>query len=389
VVSVDDTVEALAAMARAWVEVLNPKVLAVTGSVGKSTTKDLIAAVCRSRYRTHCTPGNLNNILGLSLTCLKLLPKHEALVVEMGTSAPGEIEDLCRIAGPDVGIVTAVRAAHIEGFGSIENVARAKSELVAAVPPNGNVVLNADDELVARMGKGTKARVWTFGKEDEADVRIVEIDVGQDGRTRATFRVGGKVVEARLALVGSHQAYNAAAALAAGAVLGIDSDACCNAMATVVPGEHRMQFISVGGIRILDDCYNASPDSVSAALTALSCLDAPDGRRLAVIGDMAELGVLNEEAHVAVGRDFARGPFDILVAVGRNASLMAGAALQGGMPRSLVFEAQDALAAADVTEALVDRGDLVLVKGSRSVGLELVVDRLVDRFRGNNNKDDV
>ncbi|NOZ00537.1 MAG: UDP-N-acetylmuramoyl-tripeptide--D-alanyl-D-alanine ligase, partial [Deltaproteobacteria bacterium] len=376
VVAVDDTTKALTAMASAWVEVMSPAILAITGSVGKSTTKDLVAAVCATRYTVHSTPGNLNNLLGLSLTCLKLLPRHEVLVVEMGTSGEGEIAQLCRIAPPRLGVVTMVDAAHIEGFGSLDGVARAKAELVAALPPDGCLVINADDPRVAAMGKGVRARVWSYGQKGETDVRIRKAEIGVDGRTGATFEVGGQTVHARLQLVGAHQAYNAAAAIAVGAALGIDPGTCCNAMARVGPGSHRMHLVGTGAIRVIDDCYNASPRTVRAALSTLKEMVAT-GRRVAVLGDMLELGSLNDQAHIEVGRWTASMGVDVLIAVGRNASLMVKAAIKAGIKPSAAFEAPDALAAADVALAIVEAGDLVLVKGSRGVGLENVVRRLV------------
>lgn len=378
VVVVDDTTNALVAMASAWVQVMAPAIVAVTGSAGKSTTKDLIAAVCASRYTVHATPGNMNNILGLSLTCLKLLPRHEILVVEMGTSGMGEIAELCRIAPPRLGVVTMVGAAHIESLGSLDQVARAKSELVEALPPDGCVVLNADDSRVEAMGGRTGARLWTFGKRGGTDVRILETRIGEDGRTGATFEVGGKAVEARFAIVGAHQAGNAAAALAVGTALGIDPRTCCDAMATVGPGKHRMHLIHTGSIRILDDCYNAAPRTVSAALNTLHAMGAKAGRRVAVLGDMLELGDLNDEAHGAMGREAAASGVDVLIAVGTNSELVIREAVGAGMSSSAVYRAPDSLAAADVIAAIVESGDLILVKGSRGVSLEKVVGRLLE-----------
>lgn len=380
VVAVDDTVKALVAMATAWVEVMSPAVIAVTGSMGKSTTKDMMAAVCAVRFVAHATPGNLNNRLGLSLTCLKLLPRHEVLVAEMGTSGPGEIAELCRIAPPRMGIVTAVEAAHIEGFGSLDAVTRAKSELVRAVPSDGCVVLNADDPRVMSMAEGIEARVWTFGKGEGTDVRILEAGIGENGRTRATFNVGGQVVETRLSLFGAHQASNAAAALAMGTALEIDAETCCHALASVAPGRHRMHLVVAGPIRVIDDCYNAAPRTVSAALTVLADMDVGRGRRVAVLGDMLELGVLNDQAHEVAGREVVERKIDLLIAVGANAGRVARAAMEAGLPHAAVFEAPDSLAAAGVAAAIVEEGDLVLVKGSRGVALERVVNRLVREF---------
>ena len=381
VVAAPDTVRALTSVATAWAEVMAPTVVAITGSVGKSTTKDLCGAICATRYDVLATSGNLNNRLGLSLTCLKLAPRHEALVVEMGMNAPGEIAELCGIARPTVGVVTCVAAVHLERLGTLDAVARAKAELVERLPPEGKAVLNADDERVARMRGDTTAAVLTFGTAPGADVRIAKVSVGPDGRPTVTLEVRGEMLETRLALVGAHHAYNAAAALAAGLAVGVDPAAACAALETVTPGKHRMTALCAGTIRVIDDCYNASPKSVAAALDALKAMTVA-GRRVAVLGDMLELGGATEEAHVAAGRDAAAAGAECLVAVGRNSALVRRGAIDAGLALSSVFEAPDNITAASLVVNLVKPRDTVLVKGSRGVGLEHVVDALVARFGG-------
>lgn len=377
VVAVPDTEKALRDMATAWVEVMAPIVVAVTGSVGKSTTKDLCAAVARSRYQTHATAGNLNNLYGVSLTCLGLVPAHEVLVAEMGTSAPGEIATLCRIARPRIGVVTAVAPAHIEGFGSVDGVALAKAEMVEAVPPDGVAVLNGDDPRVRAMRSRTAARCLVFGRDEDCDVRLAGVEVEPDGRTWCRMVAAGQSVETVLSLLGAHQAHNAAAAMAVALALDVDPAEAARAMAAVEPGKHRMVLKNAGSVRCLDDCYNASPRSMSAALETLQGLPAGGGRKMAVLGDMLELGPLTESAHRDAGIEAARRGVECLVAVGRHAGLICEGAVEAGLPRGAVYQAPDALAAVDVVATLLEAGDTVLVKGSRGVGLDLLVDWIV------------
>ncbi len=374
VVAVPDTEKALRDMAMAWVEVLAPTVVAITGSVGKSTTKDLCAAVARCRYQTHATGGNLNNLYGVSLTCLGLVPADEVLVAEMGTSAPGEIAALCRIARPGIGVVTAVAPAHVEGFGSLEGVALAKAEMVEAVRPDGFAVLNGDDPRVRAMRSRTTARCLLFGWDEACDVRIVGAEVLPDGRTRCRMVAAGRPVEVTLLLLGRHQASNAAAAMAVALALEVNPEEAAQAMAAVEPGKHRMTLKNAGAVRCLDDCYNASPRAMSVALETLEGLPAGSGRKVAVLGDMLELGPLTESAHRDVGAEAARRGVQCLVAVGRHAGLVREGAVAAGLPPRAVYEVPDALAALEVVATLLEAADTVLVKGSRGVGLELVVD---------------
>lgn len=377
VVAVPDTEKALRDMATAWVEVMAPIVVAITGSVGKSTTKDLCAAVVRCRYQTHATPGNLNNLYGVSLTCLGLLPAHEVLVAEMGTSAPGEIAALCRIARPRIGVVTAVAPAHIEGLGSVDGVAMAKAEMVEAVPTDGVAVLNGDDPRVRAMRSRTAARCLVFGRDEDCDVRVAGVEIEPDGRTRCQMVAAGRPIVTVLSLLGAHQAHNAAAAMAVALALDVDPEEAAQAMAAVEPGKHRMTLKNAGSVRCLDDCYNASPRSMSAALETLRALPAGGGRKMAVLGDMLELGPLTESAHRDAGIEAARVGIECLVAVGRHAGLIREGAVEAGLPRGAVYEVPDALAAVDVVSTLLEAGDTVLVKGSRGVGLDLVVNWIV------------
>lgn len=381
VVRVDETISALGRVAAAWIGILAPRTLAVTGSVGKTTTKNLLAAALGVRYETLATRGNLNNLLGLPLTVLSLVPSHEAVVLEMGMSAPGEIEALCRIAPPDIGLVTAVAPVHLEGLGSLDAVARAKSELVVALSPEGVAVLNADDPRVLAMRAVAPGRVLTFGRAAGADVRIVAVQVDSLGHPAVELVAAGQLVRVTPRLVGAHQSVNVAAALAGAMAADVPLREAAEAMADVAPGRHRLEVIQAGPVRVIDDCYNASPTSVTAALQVLSAIAAPGGR-IAVLGDMLELGAATDTAHLAIGRGAFTAGVDTLIAVGKFADRVSVGARDAGLPAPRCFQAPDAIAAATLVLALVRPGDTVLVKGSRGVGLEHVVGALVDRAKG-------
>lgn len=379
VVAVKDTTEALISAARSWVSILSPRVLAVTGSVGKTTTKDLISAAVSSSLATHSTAGNFNNRLGLALTCLGLKPSHEVLVVEMGMNAAGEIAELCTIARPDVAVVTTVAPVHLEGLGTIQNIAAAKFELVAALQPEGVAVLNADDPFVSAMAAKTPASVMWFGRAADADVKLVKASINHEGYTVATFEVKGRQHDVELKLAGPHNAMNAACAVAAAMAVGVGPEKACAGISLVEPGRHRLAMADVGTVRLIDDCYNASPRSVEVALDTLKAVSS-QRRRVAILGDMLEMGDVTESVHRDVGISAAQHEVNCLISVGKNSSIMGAAAVEGGMVPGEVYEAPDAIAAAALAREILRSRDVVLVKGSRGVGLELVVDAIMARF---------
>ncbi|HOU52355.1 MAG TPA: UDP-N-acetylmuramoyl-tripeptide--D-alanyl-D-alanine ligase [Myxococcota bacterium] len=383
VVAVDDPQAALIETATAWVSMLSPRVVAITGSVGKTTVKDMVQQVVATRFQTHATRGNQNNVLGTSLTCLGLLPRHEVMVVEMGMSALGEIAALCRIAPPTIGVVTCVAPVHLETLGSLDRIAQAKAEMVEALPIDGCAVLNADDPRVRAMAASTRAPTVLFGKADDARVRLIDVTLEAGGFPAVRLRVDGRDLRGRLGLVGAHHGINAAAAVAAGLAMEIPPEEALAALETVRPGHHRMQEVVAGTIRILDDCYNASPLSMEAALETLAAV-AP-GRRVAVIGDMRELGAIASTAHWQVGHQAARQKVDVLIAIGEFRGLVREGAVAGGMAPSQVFEAEDAIAGATLALVMVQPRDTVLVKASRALGLERVVEALARRFQSDGN----
>lgn len=356
-IEVDDTVVALGALGGAARDRLPDRVVGITGSVGKTSVKDMLAAALRARFDTTASANSFNNELGVPLTLLGAHDGTEALVVEMGARGPGHVAALCRMARPTVGVVTRVAAVHTETFGSLDEVARAKGELVAALPGSGVAVLNAADPRVAAMAGRTPARVVTFG--DGGDVRAERVVL--DGELRPSFRLVTPWGDEDVALAarGFHMVENAVAAAAAALACEVPLAGVAAALRTAAVSHWRMELRTLpSGARLLNDAYNANPTSMAAALRALVVLD---GRRhVAVLGLMAELGPTSEDEHRAVG-DMARDLGVEVVAVGVPA--------YGG---TLVDDLDGAVAALGD----LGPGDAVLLKGSRVVGLERLADRL-------------
>ncbi len=366
--------------------------IAITGSIGKTSTKELAAAVMRRRYETLYSQGNLNSEQGLPLTLLSLRPEHECAVLEMGMYALGEIDTLCRLARPQVGIVTNVGPVHLERLGSIENIARAKSELPRALPAadaGGVAILNWDDPLVRAMADVTRARVFYYGLSSEADLWADEIaSAGMEGiRFRFHHRLpsgkkgaSGANVESlhvRVPLLGRHSVHTALRAAAAGLVSGLDWDEIVRGMQNI---PSQLRLVSVPGIHgstVIDDTYNASPESTIAALNLLADLQpAEGGRRIAVLGDMLELGAYTDEGHKLVGLR-AADVADLLVTVGPLGRHIGEEAAGAGLATDHVhIMAHDSDAVAFLRGAL-QPNDLVLVKGSRAVGMDVVVAQIV------------
>ncbi|BDG60760.1 UDP-N-acetylmuramoyl-tripeptide--D-alanyl-D-alanine ligase [Caldinitratiruptor microaerophilus] len=361
------------------------RVAAVTGSVGKTTTKDLVWAVLSRRYRTLRNPGNLNSEVGLPLAILNGLgPEHGAAVLEMAMRGPGQIAYLASIARPEVGVVTCVAPVHLELLGTIENIARAKAELVQALPADGVAILNGDDPRVAAMAAAHPRRVVYYGKVARG-TEFVALEGAEPappppgglGAQRLRVRSHAGQAQVYLPVPGEHVALDALAALAAGLVMGLSLEEAAEGLSTVDPGEFRMRLVETGGVRILDDTYNASPASVKAALAVLA--RSGQGRRTAILGDMFELGALAAAAHREVGQAAAAAA-DVLVAVGELARGYAEGAREAGLAE--VHHFVDRQAALAALAGLVQPGDTVLVKGSRGMRMEEFVERLRLLFGG-------
>jgi UDP-N-acetylmuramoyl-tripeptide--D-alanyl-D-alanine ligase len=376
-VLVEDTTRALGRLAAWHRSRFSIPVVAITGSIGKTTAKELTAAVLATRWEVLKPASSFNNQWGLPLTLLRLGPEHGAAVVELGTNQAGEIATLAAIAQPSVGVVTMIAAVHTEFLGSIEGVRDEKAALVRALSPSGVAVLNADDPRVASMAGETLARVVTFGRAAGATVRAVGDATETDDGLAFTLAVAGRQHAVRLAFAGRHNVANALAAAAVGVALELSLEEIVRGLGAARPVGGRSVWKRAGDVSILDDTYNASPASVRAALDTLAARRAGH-RAIVVLGDMLELGALSDEAHREVGRLVAALPADELVGLGRGTALAVEAARAAGLTH-----AHHAATFEDTVAHLLKRlapGDVVLVKGSRGMRMERVVDALVARL---------
>ncbi|MFE5375214.1 UDP-N-acetylmuramoyl-tripeptide--D-alanyl-D-alanine ligase [Streptomyces mirabilis] len=385
---VADVQAALGALARHVVERLGATLVALTGSAGKTSTKDLIAQVLRSKAPTVFTPGSLNNEIGLPLTALSATEETRFLVLEMGARGIGHISHLTDLTPPRIGLVLNVGTAHIGEFGGREQIAQAKGELVESLPPSeagGVAVLNADDPLVRAMASRTKARVILFGESGEADVRAENVRLTDSGQPAFRLHTPSGCSDVTMRLYGEHHVSNALAAAAVAHELGMSADEIALALSEAGSlSRWRMEVTErPDGVTVVNDAYNANPESMRAALRALAAMgkasQAQGGRTWAVLGQMAELGDEALAEHDAIGRLAVRLNVSKLVAVGgREASwLQLGAYNEGSWGEESVH-VSDAQAAVDLLRSELRPGDVVLVKASRSVGLERVAQALLD-----------
>ncbi len=370
---VDNTLEALQTIAARWREERSElRVIGITGSVGKSTSKELVAEVLDRRFRTFKNPGNFNNEIGLPLSMLRLTEMHERAVLEMGFYVPGEIKLLCGIARPQVGVVTNISEVHLERAGSIEAIVAGKRELVESLPPDGTAILNFDDERVRGMASSTRARVFMYGLSPEADLWADDIEsLGLEG-IRFVLHHAGDQVSVRVPMLGRHSVHTALRAAAVGLVEGLTWDAIIRGLQT---SNAQLRLVAVNGpgnSLILDDTYNAAPPSVIAALNLLAELD---GRRIAVLGDMYELGSFEEHGHRMVGARAAE-VVDRLVAVGPLARWIADEAQKAGLSERYIATYETTEEASAALCSFVEPDDIILVKGSRGMHMEDIVSAL-------------
>ncbi|HET9347316.1 MAG TPA: UDP-N-acetylmuramoyl-tripeptide--D-alanyl-D-alanine ligase [Candidatus Limnocylindrales bacterium] len=373
IVQAPDALRALHAIAASWRRRFDPLVVGVTGSIAKTSTKEAIATVLASALITLKNEGNQNNEIGLPLTVLRLRPDHQAAVLEMGMYVGGEIAELAAIGRPEIGVVTAVQPVHLSRIGTIEAVEQAKGELVEALPPDGVAILNADDVRVRRMSSRTPARVVTYGFAPDATVRAEAVEsAGADGM-RFDLVADGSRRPVGIPTLGRLNVHNALAAAAVGLASGLSAERVASALALGWSAPHRGALIRLGGVTIVDDSYNASPGSVLAALDLLGGMP---GRRIAVLGEMLELGDGHDAGHERVGA--AAAPIvDRLVVVGGEGPAGIGrGARSSGLGDDAIVEAPDRRAALADLEATLEPGDVVLVKASRGVELDLLVDDL-------------
>ncbi len=373
VIEVEDALAALQAIGRHCRERSGVPTVAVTGSNGKTTTKEMAAAVLGARLHVHRNVGNLNNHIGVPLTLSHLTPDHQVLVIEMGMSARGEIAFLASLASPEVGVITNASAAHLEQLGSVEEIARAKSELAEALRPDGLLVVNADDALLWTMNRGRPTTVRGYALDNrDADLRPDSVTESGDGGTRFILPDGTEVT---LALLGRHNVRNALAAILVGDRFGIPRGEAARALGALRPPKHRLERVTTpGGVHVIDDAYNANPASMKAALALLGSMDARGARR-AVLGDMLELGPESAKLHEDVGRAVPRDGW--LYAAGGHAADLERGARAAGVDTARIRRFDDVPAMAQAVAKDARAGDLVLVKASRGMRLERVVEALM------------
>ncbi len=372
VIQVDDTLRALQQIATGYRRSMPAQIVCVTGSNGKTSTKDLIAAVLRERFQVTKTEGNFNNHIGLPLTMLRLRAADRVGVLEIGMNHPGEIAALAALAQPDVGVITNIGIAHIEHLGSREAIAQEKGMLAEALQPSGTVILNVDDEFTAAIAVKTKADVLLCGLGEGAQIRATDLRQEFSGM-KFTLHAFGRSVEAQLPVPGVHMVSNATLAVGVGHVFGMTLDECALGLPNLQLTKGRLEMKVVRGIQVIDDSYNANPDSMKAALLTLSQMSV-NGRRIAVLGRMGELGAESERGHRSVGQAASDLGLDCVISVGDEAQLIAEEAWRGGVEK--VVKSADLDEAVRALREFAHAGDLVLIKGSRSAKMERIVEGL-------------
>lgn len=363
--AVDDTLHALQTLATAVRRMWGKPVVGVTGSAGKTTTKEAIAHVLSSRYRVLKSEGNFNNHFGLPLMLLKLEPEHDMAVIEMGMSHAGEISALAKIAQPEIGVVTVVAPVHLEYFDSLASIARAKYELIESLPAGGIAVLNADDEYVSQFGRDFNGKVVMYGTRANADIRAEQMQSRGAEGSEFDVVVNGVRERAALPLVGTHNISNALAAVAVGFERGITLAEAVASLATMRAADKRGQVVQLGNIRVINDCYNSNPKALEAMVDALAAM--PAKRRIVVAGEMLELGPAGEKMHQAAGQHIAEKKIDVLIGVRGLAQPMVEAAKTKGMQAEFVATPEEA---GEWLARQSREGDVVLLKASRGVKLE-------------------
>lgn len=382
---VDDTVQALQILGNAVRHRWGKKIIAVTGSTGKTTTKEMIARVLGSRFRVFKTEGNLNNHYGLPLSLLRLTPAHEVAVLEMGMNHAGEIAKLASIACPQVGVFTNVAAVHLEFFESVDAIAAAKHELVEGLPPNGVVIANADDPRIVHFGDSFKGRTLLYGRAAapssngtrRSALTIAVHDIALRGAEGSEFEAVCSApperAHVRLPLLGEHNVSNAAAALTAGVLFGVTLQQAARVLETMSPTGSRGRVLHVGGVTVIDDSYNSNPRALEHMLAVLSGMEGK--RHIAVVGEMLELGPAAEELHRQAGAAIAGANVDALFAVRGCARQYIEGAHRAGFTRPAFFF-DDSESCGEALAEFLQPGDVVLFKASRGVALEKALDRL-------------
>lgn len=368
---VNDTLEALGNIAAAYRARFNIPMVAITGSNGKTTTKDMTASVLSQKFKVLKSESSLNNRIGIPMTLLELGREHEVGVLELGTSLWGEIPALAKIVKPEIGVIANIGPTHLEGLRSVERIAEEK---VAILNFAERAILNFDDPLVSKMKTRFRGKVIGFGMSELAQIRAKHLNLDKDGKVDFELLVNGlEYGRIYLPCLGIHNVYNALAAAAVGLICGVNWEQIKSGLESYEPPKMRMQSEDLGGVRFINDAYNANPVSMKAAIEFLSRIKA-DGKKVAVLGNMLELGENSEQFHRNVGEFFSKSRIDSLVCIGREASQIALAAVENGFPKDSTFVCDSTAQAASYLLELLKPGDVVLIKGSRGMKLEEVVE---------------
>ncbi len=374
-VKVENTAAALLELAGYYRRKFNIPVIGLTGSVGKTTTKEFTYLVVNEKYNAIKTIGNLNNEIGLPQMLFQIDNSVEAAVIEMGMNHFGEIRRLSRAAKPTLGIITNIGVSHIENLGSREGILKAKTEMLENLEDNAPLILNGDNDLLKTV-KSNRHRVFFFGTEENADFKAVEISE-KNGSTAFTVEYFGKRQKISIPVIGVHNVYNALAAFAAGYFLDVEPQAAADALGRYQPEGMRQKTVVVNGITSIEDCYNASPDSMRAALRTLA--STAGNKKIAVLSDMLELGDYSKQAHFSVGETAAELKVDNLLCFGEDSKYIVDGAKSGGLENAEIFETKEALA--NRVYELAKAGDVVIFKASRGMHLEDVISDLYKRWK--------
>lgn len=376
VIAVDDTLAALGDMARDWRHKYNTPLVALTGSNGKTTTKEMTAACLETTFPVLKTKGNLNNLIGVPLTLLTLTEKERVVVLEMGMNVPGEIRRLTEIAEPDVGLITNIQTVHLEGMGSLERLKEEKGELFRRMRRDGTILVNRDDPRVVDLAGDYPGQKITFGIEHPADIMAKEIRLNGAEGTSFTLILEGEAMEVHLRLLGRHFVPNALSAMAVACLFGVEVTRAREALENFQPFSMRMEVIPLkGGETLINDAYNANPYSTEVALEALAEAKGM-GRAIAVLGDMLELGSLTKEAHEQIGERVSELSIDFLLVMGEEASVVVESAIRHGLPTEKARIVESHSEAVSLLRQMIQNGDWILVKGSRKMAMEEIVEGL-------------
>lgn len=377
ILAVNDTLKAYQDLAKLWRSKFSIPVIGITGSNGKTTTKDLTAAVLSGKWNVLKTQANFNNEIGLPMTLLQLNKLYDVAVVEMGMRGLGQIKLLTDIAKPTIGVITNVGETHMELLGSIENIAKAKSEMAQAIEIDGKVVLNADDEHVAKMHEVTKARPIYFGINHAADVKAFNVKTVGEGKTEFDAFIGENMAHFTLNMLGIHNVYNCLAALAVGYACGLTIEEMQKGLASFKPTAMRFEYKKVGDFNVINDAYNASPMSTKAALSNLAKVT--DGRKILVMGDMFELGSVEVKAHEDIAVQAKEAGVSIIVTRGTLTQNTARKAREIGIPE--VYECANHEEAVAILKKVLQKDDTVLFKGSHGMHMEKIIELLENEYK--------